>query len=130
MIKLIILKIRKSGDDLLPIAKYKKIVFEIFDDYKFNFGRQIQDFIDSVAKILIAGCACGDIYSSGDMTYEVRSVINKIKDISWTPQKEIRRTIEHYESLVCDGDNAVLKTIKEKSLKDYGIVYKQFRYKS
>lgn len=112
-------KITKSGDDLLPIAKYKKIVFEIFDDYKFNFGRQIQDFIDSVAKILIAGCACGDIYSSGDMTYEVRSVINKIKDISWTPQKEIRRTIEHYESLVCDGDNAVLKTIKEKSLKDY-----------
>ncbi len=112
-------KITKFGDELLPIAKYKKIVFELFDDYKFNFGRQIQDFIDSIAKILIVGSACGDIYSSDDMTNEVRSVINKIKDSSWTPKKEIRRTIEHYESLVCDGDNAILKTIKEKSLRDY-----------
>lgn len=53
------------------------------------------------------------------MTYEVHDVITKIKDSSWTPQKEIRRTIEHYESLVCEGDNAILKTIKAKSLNDY-----------
>lgn len=112
-------RVTKSGEYLVPIARYKKIVFELFDDYKFNFGRQIQDFIDSVAKILIAGCACGDIYSSNGMTYEVHDVITKIKDSSWTPQKEIRRTIEHYESLACEGDNAILKTIKAKSLNDY-----------
>ena len=108
-------RITKDGDVLLPIAKYKKLVFELFDDYKFNFGRQIQDFIDSVAKIVIAGCACGDLYSPNGMTYEVRDVITKIKDSSWTPQKEIRRTIEHYEKLVCEGDNAILKAVKLKS---------------
>ena len=115
-------RITRTGDELLPIAKYKKIVFELFDDYKFNFGRQIQDFIDSVAKIVIAGCACGDLYSPNGMTCEVRDVITKIKDSSWTPQKEIRRirrTIEHYEKLVCEGDNAILKAIKSKSLIDY-----------
>ena len=113
-------KLTKFEDNLLPIAKYKKIVFELFDDYNFNFGRPIQDFIDSLAKILIVGCENGDIiYSSTDMIYRVRSIINKIKDSSWTPQKEIRRTIEHYESLVCDGDNAILKIIREKSLKEY-----------
>ena len=112
-------KVTKSGDDLVPIAKYKKIVFELFDDYKFNFGRQIQDFIDSIAKILIAGCACGDICSSNGMTCELHDIISRIKDSSWTSQKEIRRTIEHYESLVCEGDNSILKTIKAKSLNDY-----------
>ncbi|WP_458458197.1 hypothetical protein [Pseudobutyrivibrio sp.] len=115
-------RITRTGEELLPIAKYKKIVFELFDDYKFNFGRQIQDFIDSVAKIVIAGCACGDLYSTNGMTCEVRDVITKIKDSSWTPQKEIRRirrTIEHYEKLVCEGDNAILRAIKSKSLIDY-----------
>ena len=112
-------RITRVGDELLPIAKYKKIVFELFDDYKFNFGRQIQDFVDSVAKIVIAGCACDDIYSLNGLTYEVRDVITKIKDSSWTPQKEIRRTIEHYEKLVCEGDNAILKAVKSKSLIDY-----------
>ena len=112
-------RITRVGDELLPIAKYKKIVFELFDDYKFNFGRQIQDFVDSVAKIVIAGCACDDLYSLNGLTYEVRDVITKIKDSSWTPQKEIRRTIEHYEKLVCEGDNAILKAVKSKSLIDY-----------
>ena len=112
-------RITRVGDELLPIAKYKKIVFELFDDYKFNFGRQIQDFVDSVAKIIIAGCACDDLYSLNGLTYEVRDVITKIKDSSWTPQKEIRRTIEHYEKLVCEGDNAILKAVKSKSLIDY-----------
>ena len=112
-------RITRVGDELLPIAKYKKIVFELFDDYKFNFGRQIQDFVDSVAKIVIAGCACDDLYSVNGLTYEVRDVITKIKDSSWTPQKEIRRTIEHYEKLVCEGDNAILKAVKSKSLIDY-----------
>lgn len=112
-------RITRVGDELLPIVKYKKIVFELFDDYKFNFGRQIQDFVDSVAKIVIAGCACDDLYSLNGLTYEVRDVITKIKDSSWTPQKEIRRTIEHYEKLVCEGDNAILKAVKSKSLIDY-----------
>ena len=112
-------RITRVGDELLPIAKYKKIVFELFDDYEFNFGRQIQDFVDSVAKIVIAGCACDDLYSLNGLTYEVRDVITKIKDSSWTPQKEIRRTIEHYEKLVCEGDNAILKAVKSKSLIDY-----------
>lgn len=112
-------RITRVGDELLPIAKYKKIVFELFDDYKFNFGRQIQDFVDSVAKIVIAGCACDDLYSLNGLTYEVRDVITKIKDSSWTPQKEIRRTIEHYEKFVCEGDNAILKAVKSKSLIDY-----------
>lgn len=112
-------RITRVGDELLPIAKYKKIVFELFDDYKFNFGRQIQDFVDSVAKIVIAGCACDDLYSLNGLTYEVRDVITKIKDSSWTPQKEIRRTIEHYEKLVCEGDNAILKAVQSKSLIDY-----------
>ena len=112
-------RITRVGDELLPIAKYKKIVFELFDDYKFNFGRQIQDFVDSAAKIVIAGCACDDLYSLNGLTYEVRDVITKIKDSSWTPQKEIRRTIEHYEKLVCEGDNAILKAVKSKSLIDY-----------
>ena len=112
-------RITRVGDELLPIAKYKKIVFELFDDYKFNFGREMQDFVDSVAKIIIAGCACDDLYSLNGLTYEVRDVITKIKDSSWTPQKEIRRTIEHYEKLVCEGDNAILKAVKSKSLIDY-----------
>lgn len=112
-------RITKDGDELLPIAKYKKIVFELFDDYKFNFGRQIQDFIDSIAKIVIAGCDCGDLYSANGMSCEVNSIIDKIKDNSWTPQKEIRRTIEHYEKLVCEGDNAIIKAIKLKSQIDF-----------
>lgn len=112
-------RITKEGDELSPIAKYKKLVFELFDDYKFNFGRQIQDFIDSIAKIVIAGCDCGDLYSTNGMSCEVNIIIDKIKDNGWTPQKEIRRTIEHYEKLVCDGDNAILKVVKLKSQKDF-----------
>ena len=112
-------RITKEGNELLPIAKYKKLVFELFDDYKFNFGRQIQDFIDSIAKIVIAGCDCGDLYPANGMSCEVSSIIDKIKDNGWTPQKEIRRTIEHYEKLVCDGDNAILKVVKLKSQKDF-----------
>lgn len=112
-------RITKDGNELLPIAKYKKLVFELFDDYKFNFGRQIQDFIDSLAKIVIAGCDCEDLDSANGMSCEVNSIIDKIKDNSWTPQKEIRRTIEHYEKLVCEGDNAIIKAIKLKSQIDF-----------
>lgn len=120
-VKLDSLKERVTGNDkgILPIAKYKKIEFELLDDYKFNFGRQIQDYIDSIAKIAIVGCSCGDLISLNGTTIEIKEVISRIKDSSWTPQKEIRRTIEHYEKLVCEGENAILRAIKSKSLKDY-----------
>lgn len=112
-------RVTKCGEEILPITKYRKLVFELLDDYKFNFGRQIQDFIDSVAKIAIVGCVSGEMTSLDGMTIEIHEAISRIKDNSWTPQKEVRRTIEHYEKLVCEGDNAILKTIKIKSQKDY-----------
>lgn len=112
-------RILKDDEETIPISKYKKLEFELFDDYKFNFGRQIQDFIDSIAKIAIAGSACKEIISSNGTTVEIQDVISSIKDNSWTPQKEVRRTIEHYEKLVCEGENSVLNVIRSKSLKDY-----------
>lgn len=116
------LKAKLTTDDngeLLPIAKLKKLVFGDYDNYQFNFGGQISDFIDSVAKIVIAGCACEDMVADDDDTYEIVSAIEHIKDREWTKQKEVVRTIEHYGKLVCEGENSVIRRIKDKSESDY-----------
>ena len=112
-------RITMSGEEMIPVAKYHKLIFDDFENYGFNFGGPISDFIDSVAKIVIAGCYCGDITSPDGNTIEVKEAINIIKNPEWTTQKEVVRTIEHYEKLVCEGDNSVVKCIEHKSLEDY-----------
>ena len=47
-------RITMSGEEMIPVAKYHKLIFDDFENYGFNFGGPISDFIDSVAKIVIA----------------------------------------------------------------------------
>lgn len=109
-----------QGDEQIAVARFKKLVFEDYDDYQFNFGGQIADFIDSVAKIAIIGCSNGDIVNvQDDNTITINSVIEIIKNRDWTKQKEVIRTIEHYEKLVCEGENSVLQRIETEAQKDY-----------
>lgn len=112
-------RITKDGENVLPVVKYQKLTFENIDDYQFNFGGQITDFIDSVAKIVIVGNSCGDMSSLNGKTMDIKDAIRIIKDREWTKQKEVVRTIEHYEKLVCEGDNSVVKRVEQKSLEDY-----------
>jgi hypothetical protein len=112
-------RVIKDGEKLLPVAKYQKLAFENIDEYQFNFGGQISDFIDSIAKIVIVGCDCGDMTSINGKTMDIKDAIRIIKEREWTKQKEVVRTIEHYEKLICEGENSVLKRVEEKSLEDY-----------
>ena len=106
--------------EMISIAKYNKLVFEDFNNYQFNFGGQISDFIDSVAKIAIIGAESNEITQvSDDNIVSITSVIEQIKNREWTKQKEVVRTIEHYEKLVRDGENAVLNMIEKDSLEKY-----------
>ena len=109
-----------SAGEVLPIVKLKKLVFDHYDDYQFNFSGQIADFIDSVAKILIAGSSCGDITGyEENRTLDFKSVIDTIKSRDWTKQKETIRTIEHYSRLVTEGDSCVLKYLSKSIDEDY-----------
>ena len=109
-----------TDGEMIPIAKYNKLVFEDINDYQFNFGGQISDFIDSVSKIAIIGTKSNEIYlASEDNIVSITSVIEVIKNREWTKQKEVVRTIEHYEKLVRDGENAVLSMIEKDSLEKY-----------
>lgn len=119
----LITDVTRNGDDEIAVAKYKKLTFEDYSNYQFNFGGQISDFIDSVAKIAIIGCASCDLSDyADDGTISIKSVIEKIKSREWTKQKEVIRTIEHYEKLVCEGDNSVLRRIESDSKKEYNEV--------
>lgn len=106
--------------EMMSIAKYNKLVFEDFNNYQFNFGGQISDFIDSVSKIAIIGTeSCEISLASEDNIVSITDVIELIKNRDWTKQKEVVRTIEHYEKLVRDGENAVLSTIEKDSMEKY-----------
>lgn len=109
-----------SAGEVLPIVKLKKLVFDYYDDYQFNFGGQIADFIDSVAKILITGGSCGDITCYDEnLTLDFKSVVDTIKSRDWTKQKETIRTIDHYSRLVTEGDSCVLRSISKSIEDDY-----------
>lgn len=109
-----------SAGEVLPIVRLKKLVFDYYDNYQFNFGGQIADFIDSVAKILITGGSCGDITCyEENSTLDFKSVVDTIKSRDWTKQKEVIRTIDHFSRLVTEGDSCVLKSISKSIEDDY-----------
>lgn len=109
-----------SNGNIIPIAKMKKLVFEDYNEYQFNFGGQIADFIDSVAKIVIVGGSSGEITTVDDKrTIDVNAAIAIIKNREWTKQKEVVRTIEHYSRLVCEGETSVIRTIGLSQAEDY-----------
>ena len=109
-----------SNGNITAIAKLKKLVFEDYNTYQFNFGGQIADFIDSLAKIVIAAGSCGELAGTNeDRTIDVNSAIAIIKNREWTKQKEVVRTIEHYSRLVNEGDTCVVKTISNSQAKEY-----------
>ena len=67
--------------NLTAIAKLKKLVFEDYNSYQFNFGGQIADFIDSLSKIVIAAGSCGELGSvNEDKTIDVNTAISIIKN--------------------------------------------------
>lgn len=111
---------KDGSGNLLPICKMKKLVFEDYNHYQFNFGGQIADFIDSVAKIVIVAGSCNDIVLIDDnRTYDFHTAIDVIKNREWTKQKEAIRTIEHYSRLVLEGDSCVINTISLAQKKDH-----------
>lgn len=106
--------------NITAIAKLKKLVFEDYNTYQFNFGGQIADFIDSLTKIVIAAGSCGELAGvNEDRTIDINSAIAIIKNREWTKQKEVVRTIEHYSILVNEGDTCVVKTISNSQTKEY-----------
>lgn len=108
------------------LLKLKKISFSRFDEYQFNFGGQIADYIDSIAKIAIIGVDDGEIAISdkyeGNEDFpivELQDIIDRIKTREWTKQKEVARTIEHYAKLVRDGNSSVFSVILKAMECDY-----------
>lgn len=100
---------------LIPIAKLKKIDVRNFDSYQFNFGGQLSDFIDSLCKIALIGSSNGDLDEDDDNSIPIARILEAIDEHSWTPKKEVRRTIEHYEKLLIEGKNAVVPAICSSS---------------
>jgi hypothetical protein len=81
-------------------------------DFQLTNAQRVAEFIDSICTTGVVGAHKQEIdVSSEDHVLDIRQIIKKINDPSWTSSKQIRRTISYYRDLLLNGENSALNQI-------------------
>jgi hypothetical protein len=111
------------GDDMcdqpLPWVVGKMACVPI-SDFQLTNAQRVAEFIDSICTTGVVGVHRQEIdVSSEDHVLDIREIINKINDPSWTSSKQVRRTISYYRDLLLNGENSALNQIVQNGAARY-----------